>query len=1213
MSKRWKKTAVVLLSAILTAVLCLSVLFLGRESSPLPAGAESDGETISWSNEEYYRQLQLNGLEANNRQSYASDQLRFSNRDNIVYTRQGCNTWGYLSIGLTAASTALFLLPGGSFIGQAAKLLTLGAKVGSNFALRESVLQKIGDANAEMLTDVMQEIDADFHQLSAQIDGQTQALQRSINAATQILYNQIQSTAYKSRLESFYNKDFLDRYGNPCGYYDWMDSLQNRFEYAHRNTDPQASRLLYEDLYTLGSYVNTLYNAIVGKQHIADDSILDTFYNYCLLAYGVQNFNMDETLYSCIEFGEELYCSYLFANTCLEFAYAYQAINMGQGTVYRFSNGQTIYSDDIQQYFTDLPDKIADVETELSRFYARVLNLDSVYTIHVKTGNATDGFTEKTGRISYYRLSQNNLAGSRRIVTGSGETDYYAVKHNHVPQGSTIYLASLPEILTMPMSGGFTFRSSDPTLATVSENGVVNVTGSAGEFSVSLLCGDESVYTFEFVIGNEAFSGGFGTEDLPYFISTMDDMHLLSTTRSYWGEEYHYLLTNSLTWEGRNDPPIGSQYGRIYGKTTQGEIIWDSPFAGTFDGNHNSISGKRGDPIFGSITGTVKNLNITGCSTTSYYRGSEVEIELFFTGIYGGILCHENRGTIDNCHIENCSLSVTGHDTFGTTVLNMFFGAIGYNLGTVVHCGATKVSIKTTYQHDSDNKVDPYCYQGALVGASDKGSVMRDCIATGSTVEIYFDNRIKTGFFSPDTPLALPSSFLGGVVGEMTNGTLVRCVSYGNTVTAKYEYPQYVKSENIGSVTGSGKTEKCYGNDMSYASEEQREAFRPYGWTFTETNRAKLDFTHSSEEYAVRSLDLTPPAQTLYHVGDTLNLAGLSVSGKNDSGETALEVRDYTVEAPDLSSYGTNKPVTVRWNGLSATFYIDVECPHTDCEETFVTLMTDCSFTLKQVKRVCNACGETVSLSTKTENVGQHTFGQGVVTKEPTYDDEGVMTFTCERCGATKTEQIPRLEHHVVSLSDGTVASGRTFVAEVTIAGNPDLTFASFRVGFDPDALELIAAEDTGLLLGGKFSATMGKTFYYLTWDHRSGLPNAENGVIARLTFRAKKAFTGQTQITIQQGEGLRDSQNQAYTEMEYASATIDIVAPTLGDIDGNGVVDHADLDYLKNHVARRTGYGEIDAASADVNGDGAVNMTDVAVLRRYLAGWPGVTLGGED
>ena len=57
----------------------------------------------------------------------------------------------------------------------------------------------------------------------------------------------------------------------------------------------------------------------------------------------------------------------------------------------------------------------------------------------------------------------------------------------------------------------------------------------------------------------------------------------------------------------------------------------------------------------------------------------------------------------------------------------------------------------------------------------------------------------------------------------------------------------------------------------------------------------------------------------------------------------------------------------------------------------------------------CEGCGET-----KTEEIPAlgHKYDEGVVTKEATCTETGVLTYTCETCGETKTEEIPMLEHN---------------------------------------------------------------------------------------------------------------------------------------------------------------------------------------------------------
>ena len=69
----------------------------------------------------------------------------------------------------------------------------------------------------------------------------------------------------------------------------------------------------------------------------------------------------------------------------------------------------------------------------------------------------------------------------------------------------------------------------------------------------------------------------------------------------------------------------------------------------------------------------------------------------------------------------------------------------------------------------------------------------------------------------------------------------------------------------------------------------------------------------------------------------------------------------------------------------------------------------------------CKDCG-----ATKTEVVKAtgHSYDNGVVTTEPTCTSTGVKTFTCEDCGATKTESIPTTDAH--QYDEGTITTPAT-------------------------------------------------------------------------------------------------------------------------------------------------------------------------------------------
>ena len=59
----------------------------------------------------------------------------------------------------------------------------------------------------------------------------------------------------------------------------------------------------------------------------------------------------------------------------------------------------------------------------------------------------------------------------------------------------------------------------------------------------------------------------------------------------------------------------------------------------------------------------------------------------------------------------------------------------------------------------------------------------------------------------------------------------------------------------------------------------------------------------------------------------------------------------------------------------------------------------------------CKYCGVELSRDTKYTDPLGHNWDNGVITTQPTEAKEGVKTFTCTRCGETRTESVPVLAH----------------------------------------------------------------------------------------------------------------------------------------------------------------------------------------------------------
>ena len=254
-------------------------------------------------------------------------------------------------------------------------------------------------------------------------------------------------------------------------------------------------------------------------------------------------------------------------------------------------------------------------------------------------------------------------------------------------------------------------------------------------FSVTVVLG----WVF-FLVCNPAaaatYSGGSGTADDPYLISTAEDMQSIGANKGDWNK--HFVLTDNIDlscYTGTEFNIIG-YYKSYYD---------NKPFTAVFDGNDHTISNftytttdtdhiglfgyvnsadaviknltlvnpdvnAAGDSCYvGSLVGKLRSGTITGCGI----EGGSV------TG-YGGTggLMGENDGTISNCY---ATVSVIGYVGYVCTG-----GLVGSNHGTISNCYATG---SVTGGNDCT---------GGLLGWNGDGTIS-NCYATGSVTG---DNRI---------------------------------------------------------------------------------------------------------------------------------------------------------------------------------------------------------------------------------------------------------------------------------------------------------------------------------------------------------------------------------------------------------------------------------------------------------------------------------------
>jgi len=78
-------------------------------------------------------------------------------------------------------------------------------------------------------------------------------------------------------------------------------------------------------------------------------------------------------------------------------------------------------------------------------------------------------------------------------------------------------------------------------------------------------------------------------------------------------------------------------------------------------------------------------------------------------------------------------------------------------------------------------------------------------------------------------------------------------------------------------------------------------------------------------------------------------------------------------------------------------------------EEVDPAIVPTCTEIGKTEGSHCSVCGEIIVAQSIVSALG-HDYDEGVVTKQPTIEEEGIRTFTCNRCKHSYTERIPKLE-----------------------------------------------------------------------------------------------------------------------------------------------------------------------------------------------------------
>ena len=181
----------------------------------------------------------------------------------------------------------------------------------------------------------------------------------------------------------------------------------------------------------------------------------------------------------------------------------------------------------------------------------------------------------------------------------------------------------------------------------------------------------------------------------------------------------------------------------------------------------------------------------------------------------------------------------------------------------------------------------------------------------------------------------------------------------------------------------------------------------------------------------------TPELDKTYHIKEvvapTCTSEGYTIYECNEVPGLTYK-GEYTAKLPHSWDGGVvTKAATIYAKGVK-TFTCTV-CGETRTED--IPVLDKTWHKGQTVAPTCTEQGYTVYICDQDKNLTEkrdytaalgHDYDNGVVTTPATCTTEGVMTYTCTRDGATKTETIPALGH---KWDDGTITTAPTCETEV--------------------------------------------------------------------------------------------------------------------------------------------------------------------------------------
>ena len=375
------------------------------------------------------------------------------------------------------------------------------------------------------------------------------------------------------------------------------------------------------------------------------------------------------------------------------------------------------------------------------------------------------------------------------------------------------------------------------------------------------------------------YSGGSGTAEDPWLISTVQNLQTLAETvnsgKNY--ENQYFVLTADLDLQNINWTPIGNTFANA---------LFNNPdyvlFAGNFDGKCHTISNlsigtadvsMEADVfgLFGATSGKIENLNLDHVSI----NGIAKNVSGYIIGMVGSIAGASN-GSVENCHVTNLSVNMTTPDS-GYTAAYWIGGLVGVL--------------------DEGQKIEECSVSGSITETSGKGSIGGLIGELSKTATIQYSSAdVALNVKSDSTGGSDVGGFIGKGNGDSNPATIIsNCYATGNVTGGAYSggFAGSLCGLNIKNCYASGNVSGAVASMATFVGTDASAAYANGSiancyTTGNVTGNAAYKYAFAQQDATKRS-----PITNCYYVNSDTNVAAANTN-ETAKGKTLDEMKTQT-------------------------------------------------------------------------------------------------------------------------------------------------------------------------------------------------------------------------------------------------------------------------------------------------------------------------------